>query len=247
MAHHFFVSQQHISRQFNAELQNIHSSVLRMGGMVQQQLRDALHALSVNDALQAENVAKRDYKINQMEMLIDTQCRQVLVRRQPTAIDLRLILTAIKTITDLERIGDEAKRIARMAQHYANESVSVTRPVDITHLSDQVQGLLNRALDSFARMDADSALHILCEEDQPIDQEYERLTRQLVAYMMTQPRDIPQALDILWSSRALERIGDRACNLCEYIIYYVHGRDIRHSHLQANNRQDDEENNSPAH
>lgn len=227
-----FEGRRHISTPFNDELHNIHGSVLRMGGMVQQQLDDALDALANMDGILAEEVVARDQTVNRLEIFIDNLCRQVLVRRQPTAGDLRLVLSSIKTITDLERIGDEAKRIARMTLRHADEQTDQKRPVDISHLSDQVQNNLRRALDTFARMDAGSALRILVGEDQPVDQEYNRVTRQLVTAMMNHPERIPLCLDILWSSRALERISDRACNICEYVIYYVHGKDVRYSNLR---------------
>lgn len=208
----------------------MHHSVLRMGGLVQQQLYDAINALIEPDAFKAERVMQADRQVNSMEMSIDEHCRQIIVRRQPSAGDLRLVLASIKTIADLERIGDEAKRIARMAEHHTLniDSAMAHLPVDIAPLAEQVHMLLHRSLDTFARMDADTAWNILCCEDMPVDEEYNSISRQLINTMMSTPRIVPLALDILWSARSLERIGDRACNICEYVVYCVHGRDVRY-------------------
>ncbi len=221
----------HISRQFNEELQNIHHQVLNMGGLVQQQLSEALAALVRNDGDRGEMVIQRDYQVNAMEVAIDEACTQILARRQPAASDLRLIIAVIKTITDLERIGDEAERIARMAVHKSGEGYLLKYFVDVNHLGDQVKNMLHNALDTFARMDVKTAMEVI-HEDVRVDQEYDSIIRQLVTYMMQDPRSIPTALDIMWSARSLERIGDRSRNICEYVMYFVKGKDIRHISLQ---------------
>jgi phosphate transport system protein len=225
------ISHQHISSRFNQELQRIHRQVLTMGGLVQEQLRDALIALSDNDGELGEAVIHRDYQVNALEVAIDEACTQVLARRQPAAGDLRLLVAVIKTITDLERIGDEAERIARMAVHKSRENYMVKHYVDIRHLGEQVDQMLRQALDAFARMDVKTALDMI-HEDSKVDQEYDSIIRQLVTYMMQDPRSIPTALDIMWSARALERIGDRSRNIGEYVMYFVKGKDLRHISLQ---------------
>ncbi len=224
----------HISQQFDAELNDIRSRVLEMGGFVEQQLSNAIHSLAENDSELAELVVSSDYKVNAMEVGIDEECVQILARRQPAASDLRLVIAAIKTITDLERIGDEAERIGRMAVHLAERPTSRKHKsplADIEHLGEHVRRMLHNALDSFARLDVDLAVNV-AHEDRKVDQEYEGLMRQLITFMMEDPRSIPYALDIMWSARALERIGDRSCNICEYVIYLVRGKDVRHVSLE---------------
>lgn len=223
----------HISRQYNHELEEIRSKVLQMGGLVEQQLSDAVRALEDNDLSLADAVSKNDFKINALEVEIDEECVQILARRQPAARDLRLIMTVIKTITDLERIGDEAERIAKRTTH-RNEETDVKMEkhnstlAAIAHMGHHVQGMVRDALDSFARMDEEAALRTW-REDRMVDKEYEGIMRQLMTFMMEDPREIPAILDLLWSVRALERVGDRATNICEYVMYLVKGKDVRHT------------------
>ena len=218
---------QHISQQFDEELEDIRNRVMAMGGLVEQQLSDALMSLSNIDAELAEVVITNDYKINAMEVAIDEECVQILARRQPAAGDLRLVIAVIKTITDLERIGDEAERIGRMALHFAETGGESKMLVGMSHLGEHVRGMLHDALDAFARMDTDAAIHV-AKQDQKADREYESILRELMTYMMEDSRAIPNVLDVMWSARALERIGDRAGNICEYVIYLVRGKDVRH-------------------
>ena len=218
----------HISQQFNQELEDVRNLVLRMGGLVEQQLADAVLALTTMDTALAEVVITNDYKINRLEVDIDEECTHILARRQPAASDLRLIMAIIKTITDLERIGDEAERVGRMALTFADGDNKNNRAlVGIGHLGELVRKILHDSLDAFARMDADAAVQI-ASEDLKIDQEYENILRQLMTYMMEDPRSIPRVVGVMWSARALERIGDRARNICEYVIYLVKGKDVRH-------------------
>ncbi|OQW92699.1 MAG: phosphate transport system regulatory protein PhoU [Thiotrichaceae bacterium IS1] len=228
------LTQHHISQQFDIELRELRHQVLSMGGMVEEQLAKAIVALTTNNAELGEQVYASDYKVNALEVAIDEHSTHILVRRQPTASDLRLVMAVVKTITDLERIGDEAKRIAHLS--IDNENMQAKYCVAISHLGDHVQRMLHGTLDSFARMDIDMALQIL-HEDIKVDYEYESLSRQLITYMMEDPRAIPVALNIMWSARALERIADHSCNVCEYVIYFVKGKDVRHTSLEQVDKQ----------
>ena len=221
---------QHISHQFDAELEDIRNRVMAMGGLVEQQLADAVRALSDIDAELAEVVITNDYKINAMEVAIDEECVQILARRQPAAGDLRLVIAVIKTITDLERIGDEAERVGRMALHFAETGGESKMLVGMSHLGEHVRSMLHDALDAFARMDTAAAVAV-AKQDAKADREYESILRELMTYMMEDSRAIPNVVDVMWSARALERIGDRSKNICEYVIYLVQGKDVRHVSL----------------
>ena len=223
---------QHISTQFNEELEDIVNRVLTMGGLVEQQLADAVKALAESDAELASTVTGRDYQINALEVAIDEECTQIIARRQPTASDLRLVMAIIKTIADLERIGDEAERIGRLALAFAEADGSKKHFARIEQMGLQVRDMLNRTLDAYARMDTEAAIQVW-KEDRKVDEQYENITRQLITYMMEDPRSIPWVLDVMWSARALERIGDRTRNICEYILYYVKGKDVRHTSLEV--------------
>ena len=218
----------HISHQFDEDLESLRSKVLNMGGMVEKQVENALIALTRSDSSLAEDVADSDFKINAMEVAIDEECTQVIARRQPTASDLRLVVTILKTITDLERIGDEAEKIGSHAVKLATVERTPTYFSEIKHLGEQVKKMLHQALDAFARMDVDSAAKI-AKGDRDINEEYDSLVRQLITHMMEDPRAIKRSLRVMWCARSLERIGDHTKNICEYIIYTVGGKDIRHT------------------
>ncbi|MCH9699278.1 MAG: phosphate signaling complex protein PhoU [Gammaproteobacteria bacterium] len=217
----------HISRRFNAELEELRSDVLAMGGLVEKQLADGLVALTTSDTEIAEQVATSDYKVNSMEVAIDEKCNQILARRQPAASDLRLVVTIIKTITDLERIGDEAEKLGQLAVQITDANVSYSQFVEIRHLGDHVKSMLHDCLDAFARMDVADAMRTI-EADKKINEEFESIMRQLITRMMEDPREIKNALRVSWCARALERIGDHSSNICEYIVYLVEGKNIRH-------------------
>jgi phosphate transport system protein len=226
----------HWSRRFNAELEAVRSNVMAMGGMVEEQLRCAVEALEKGDSELGEEVVRDDHKVNRLEVSIDEECSRIIARRQPTASDLRLIMAIIKTITDLERIGDEAEKIGYLASRLASQE----RPVDgyraLRHIGELVGSMLHQSLDAFARLDPGLAMQVM-REDKAVDQEYEALSRQAITLMMEDPRSIRRVLDMLWVARALERIGDHAKNICEYVVYMVHGKDIRHVDLDDAERQ----------
>ena len=217
----------HISGRFNQELEDVRNHVLSMGVLVEQQLNSALDAVSQNDAVLAQKVRENDYKVNAMEVSIDEDCTRIIAKRQPAASDLRLVIAIAKTIADLERIGDEAKRIAKVAlDSFTKDQQDLL--VNIENMGRQVSKMLHDVLDAFARMDVQRAFEVH-KEDAKVDREYEAITRQIMTYMMEDPRSIPKIMDLVWSVRSLERIGDRCQNIAEYVIYFVNGKDIRHT------------------
>ena len=195
--------------------------------MVEQQISDALEAIQKGNVELAEKVLSSDHKINKLEVQIDEECVHIIAKRQPAASDLRLVIAIIKTIADLERIGDEAERIAKVAlDSFTKDQQDLL--VNIENMGRQVSKMLHDVLDAFARMDVQCAFEVH-KEDAKVDREYEAITRQIMTYMMEDPRSIPKIMDLVWSVRSLERIGDRCQNIAEYIIYFVNGKDIRHT------------------
>ena len=226
----------HISRQYNTELEEIRSRVLQMGGLVEHQIDQAINALVRGDTALGETVIMDDTKVNRLEVTIDEECQHIIARRQPAASDLRLVVAVIKTITDLERIGDEAEKIARMAVSLAGEERPKNNYAEIQTLGQHVRQMVHDALDAFARLDIEAALRV-AREDRKVDQKYEGVMRQMITFMMEDPRTISRVLNVIWAARALERIGDHARNICEYLIYLVKGKDVRHTSLDQVERK----------
>ncbi|GLP95209.1 phosphate signaling complex protein PhoU [Paraferrimonas sedimenticola] len=216
----------HISGQFNAELEHVRNQVMIMGGLVERQLEQSLVAMMESDIELANRIIEGDKKVNAMEVSIDEECTRIIAKRQPAASDLRLIMAILKTIADLERIGDSAERIATIALDKKLDPKS-TMLVNVEGMGRQLLKMLHETLDAFARMDVEAAYQVH-RKDREIDQSYEALLRQLMTHMMEDPRAIPHVLTVMWAARALERIGDRCQNISEYIIYFVKGKDIRH-------------------
>ena len=218
----------HISGQFNTELEAVRNNVLAMGGLVEQQLADALVAIHDQDLELARRIVETDLTVNSMEISIDEECTRIIAKRQPTASDLRLILMISKAVTDLERMGDVADRLARMVLN--NNGRAHPPLVSLESMGRQAIKTLHDALDAFARMDVEAAIQLYHDDDK-IDKQYESIIRELMTYMMEDPRTIPQVLEVLWAARALERIGDRCQHISDYIIYCVKGKDVRHTKI----------------
>jgi phosphate transport system protein len=226
----------HILTRYNEDLERVRTNVLKMGGFVEEQLSQAINALIQGDSRSGELVARGDQQVDAMEVAIDDECSRILATRSPAASDLRLILAIIKTITDLERMGDEAEKIGYIGSRLATMERPADRYREIKHLGRLVGDMAHEALDSFARLDADAALEV-AKKDRLVDEEYEAIQRQCITFMMEDPRTIRRALDVLWVARAIERIGDHAKNICEYVIYMVHGKDVRHIALEDVEKQ----------
>ena len=227
---------QHTSRRFNEDMERVTTRVMQMGGFVEQQLQRAVNALVEGNSALGEEVARDDYKVNQMEVEIDEECGRIIATRQPAASDLRVMVAIIKTITDLERIGDEVEKVGHIAARLATMEKPSDNYREIRHLGRLVTEMVHDALHSFARLDADEAFEV-ARRDRKVDEEYESIQRQNITFMMEDPRSIRRALEIMWVVRALERIGDHAKNICEYTVYMVHGKDIRHLSLDDAERQ----------
>ncbi|MFO7324767.1 MAG: phosphate signaling complex protein PhoU [Pseudomonadota bacterium] len=221
----------HISRRFNEELERVRTRVLEMGGLVEEVLGKAITSVIEGDSSLGESIAGEDLKVNALEVAIDEECSRILATRSPAAGDLRLVVAVIKTITDLERIGDEAEKIGTIASRLASMERPENKYREIKHMGRIVSQMLHDALDAFARLDAVAALDV-ARRDDSVDEEYESIQRQAITFMMEDPRNIRRALEVMWIVRALERVGDHAKNICEYVIYMVHGKDVRHTRFE---------------
>ncbi|MGB7651448.1 MAG: phosphate signaling complex protein PhoU [Gallionella sp.] len=224
--------EKHLSTQFDSELSAVSTRVMELGGLVESQIRHAISALSQFSIEAVNEVEAIESRVNLMEVDIDRELSNIIARRQPTARDLRLLLAISKTTANLERVGDEAAKIARMVRSIIDSGLSRSLPsLDLRLAADMAAGLLRKALDAFARLDTTAALSILREDDE-IDQEFNGFVRKLITYMMEDPRMISPSLDLLFVAKAIERIGDHAKNIAEFIIYVVKGADIRHSSME---------------
>ena len=221
---------QHISRQFNSEIEDVRRQVLAMGGLVEEQIAAALDMLVERDAARGAEIREREQQVNAAELAIDERCAYILARRQPAASDLRLVLSVVKMLADLERIGDEAKRIAKLAERLVGEEGGSDVTASLAELGARARGQLRGALDAFARLDQTLALDVM-RRDKQLDEIYKEIFDSLVERMQHAPAQIPVELDRLWCARSFERIGDRCKNLCEYVLYLVRGKDVRHSGL----------------
>ena len=224
--------EKHLSTQFDSELTSVSGQVMEMGGLVESQIRQAIYSLAQFNMEAAEQVSANESRVNSMEIEIDHALSSIIARRQPTARDLRLLIAISKTTANLERVGDEAEKIARMVRSIIQSGAPRSLPsLELRVAADLASGLLNKALDAFARLDVTAALAIL-KEDDLIDQEFDGFVRKLVTYMMEDPRTISPSLDLLFLAKAIERIGDHAKNIAEFIIYVVKGEDVRHASME---------------
>ena len=221
---------QHISQRFNEELEDVRSKVLHMGGVVEAQLANALKVLVNDEHELASEVIESDAVVNSLEVEIDEECTRIVARRQPAATDLRLVMTVSKTINELERIGDEAKRIAKMSRKEMDGALQDEVRAELTLMGDMVREMLRQVLDSFARTDVDTAVAVV-KADSKVDKKYKIIIKQLIKRMSSDPEVIPAVMNIMWAVRSLERLGDRCQNIAEHIIYMVLGTDVRHISL----------------
>lgn len=222
---------QHISGRFNEELKNLRDHVLVMGGVVEKQVLEAIDAVVQVDSGLAEQVKLNDKDVNRLETTIDEECTRVIARRQPTAGDLRLVIAVTKMVNDLERIGDEAKKMAKSAIQLSEAGGGAPGSVEVRMIGDHVSRMLRDCLNAFTRFDIKLAYEVI-KEDKRVDEEYKTAMRSLVTAMMEDPRKITAILNIMWVLRALERVGDHARNICQHVIYMVHGKDVRHTTLE---------------
>jgi phosphate transport system protein len=220
----------HTSAQYNAELEEARKNLMQMGGLVEQQVEDALRALMEMDSALAQRVIDTDQTVNDMELEIDEECTRILALRHPAASDLRFVIAVTKAVNDLERMGDEASKVAKHTLELADTGSGPQGYVELRHIGEKVRQMVSQSLDSFARLNTDSALAVL-QQDQAVDLEYGTAIRTLVTTMIEDPRTITRALNVMWSLRSLERIGDHARNVAESVIYLVKGQDVRHIKL----------------
>lgn len=228
---------EHIFKQYDAELESVRAKVLEMGGLVEQQIVNALEALIKADPKLAKEVMDNDHRVNTLEVQIDEDCSHIIARRQPAAGDLRMIMMMVKTITDLERIGDEATKIARTAQKiYDEDRMYKPRFNEIKAMVSLVREMLRTALDGFARLDVSKTVEV-AKQDEQVDEQFRASMRQLITFMLEDPRTISMSLEVLFVAKAIERIGDHAKNIAEYVVYMVKGKDVRHISVQEMERE----------
>jgi phosphate transport system protein len=228
---------EHIYKLYDAELEAVRAKVLQMGGLVEQQIVNALESLvSVNPKL-AQEVMDADHRVNALEVQVDEDCSHIIARRQPAAGDLRMIMMVVKTITDLERIGDEATKIARVAQKiYESDRMYKPRFNEINNMVALVREMLRTSLDAFARLDVTKTVEV-ARQDEQVDEQFRAAMRQLITFMLEDPRTISMSLEVLFVAKALERIGDHAKNIAEYVVYMVKGKDVRHTTVAEMERE----------
>ena len=230
-------STEHTSKQFDTELESVRALVMQMGGLVENQIKLAIESLISGNVELMNRVIADDHRVNAMEVEIDESCNQIIARRQPAAGDLRMVMTVIKTITDLERIGDEAEKIARMAKLLSQQDQSILpRYNEIINASNLALDMLRKSLDAFARLDISTAAQVV-RQDELVNEEFRTIMRYLISFMMDDPRAISTALEILFIAKAIERIGDHAKNMSEYVVYMVKGRDVRHVTVEEIERE----------
>ncbi|HNJ76330.1 MAG: phosphate signaling complex protein PhoU [Rhodocyclaceae bacterium] len=219
----------HLSKQFDEDLAGLRTHVLEMGGLVESQIRSAVDAYATGETGVVKDVVENDHRVNEFEKLIDDHTIHIVAKRQPTASDLRLVMGVTKIVTDLERIGDEAKKIAKGARRvHEHGQLTLPRATEVRHVASEAVSMLRRALDAFARLDVPLANEVI-HADAKVDAEFKALVRQLITYMMEDPRTITTAIDIVWICRSVERIGDHAKNIAEHVINIAEGRDVRHT------------------
>ncbi|MEZ0272540.1 phosphate transport system regulatory protein PhoU [Methylobacillus sp. MM3] len=228
---------EHTSKQYDAELESVRAKVLQMGGLVEQQIAQALEALVSANPKLADEVISNDHRVNALEVSVDEDCSHIIARRQPAAGDLRMIMMVVKTITDLERIGDEATKIARVAQKiYESDRMYSPRFTEIKNMTAMTREMLRTSLDAFARLDVTKTVEV-ARQDEQVDEHFRAIMRQLITFMLEDPRTISMSLEVLFVAKAIERIGDHAKNIAEYVVYMVKGKDVRHTSVQEMERE----------
>ncbi|MBL8474971.1 phosphate signaling complex protein PhoU [Methyloversatilis sp.] len=223
---------EHISKRYDHELEGLRTGLLQMGGLIEQQIEHAMRGVIERNLPLLEEVIATEKKVNAMEIELDEACNQLIAKRQPAASDLRVIMSMVKTITDLERVGDEAKKIAKMGRHILESDAIFVPRVELRHAASMAVDMLRRTLDALARQDLASATEVV-RQDKEVDAEFKSIMRQLITFMMEDPRTISCGLDMLFIAKAIERIGDHSKNMAQYVVFMVKGTDVRHAGLAA--------------
>jgi phosphate transport system protein len=228
---------EHTFKQYDTELESVRAKVLQMGGLVEEQISNAIEALSTSNMQLADAVIERDHEVNGLEIAVDEACSHIIARRQPAAGDLRMIMMVVKTITDLERIGDEATKIARVVKRiHESDRMYTPRFNEIKRMSEQVQEMLRLSLDAFARLDTTRTVDV-ARQDMQVDDDFRAVIRQLITFMLEDPRTISMSMEVMFVAKAIERMGDHAKNIAEYVVYMVKGKDVRHTSMQEMERE----------